>query len=463
MAATEFQIDVTDRRVEGRFGYPSEALTLKGAADLDLDVLTMETVAQMDALLNYWNLIYDSKIPYIKELLGERTLKVIGKQLWRLLLTNPVGEALVEQLENPKNQPLRLLLAFADNANPTLRGLPWEFLFEPRRYGFLSVNTDLLLTRYVPPTELRRPRVETVENDQLRVLLLAALPEERKGTDPRAVYWKLGSALNNVSGLDVKHLGCWDREQVKEAMSSDPPVQIVHVVGICKGPPGAPKIFLGGEGDGFEDPEELVDALTGPGTHRPQLVILHLCDYQDGDASENFERLAPALVKAGVPAVLALQYAALADEVGVGASFYKRLLDGERIGAAVQTSRTALGTKDRRFGTPVLYLGDDGPLRKRRKIDDPVAAFSAGTTGTVRRDRDLRQKLLEMVISAPGVSKTSRSLLTERLKSIPEGSKQVRAARDLLTLELRARHDQETQLLLAQMLIEATNDDGSRS
>ena len=63
--------------------------------------------------------------------------------------------------------------------------------------------------------------------------------------------------------------------------------------------------------DGFEDPAQFVATLTANAL-RPRLVVLQLCDFEDGNVTENFERIAPDLIRGQVPAVLALQYAAIA-------------------------------------------------------------------------------------------------------------------------------------------------------
>lgn len=386
MAASLFEIVVSHRHVEGSLGEPGLMPIETPGADIPPDQLATDTVDVMDRWLNFWQLIKGSDIRHRESLFETKTFEVMGRQLWGLILNNKVGEKLLDRLDDAGAGPLRLVLTFTNNADTRLRGLPWEFLYAPRGHGFLAGRTGLLLTRY-PYLEqsASRPTVTTVNNDQLRVLVLAALPDDRRFAANREDLTALWEALKNIDQLDpLPPIKSWDTASVREALgNAEKPCHIVHVIGICKGPPGAPTLFLGRGESGFEEPRELVE-LVCSGAALPQLVILQLCDYVDGDASENFERLAPALVEKGVPAVLALQYASPADEVGVGAAFYRSLIEEQPVGAAVQANRADLAKLvDRRFATPVLYLGNDGVLWKRSP-EPPGASLGSASVSPSR-------------------------------------------------------------------------------
>ena len=164
-------------------------------------------------------------------------------------------------------------------------------------------------------------------------------------------------------------------------------------------------MFLGSEG--WSGPKPLVDALTSAGAARPQLVILQLCEDKDGDASENFERLAPELIAKDVPAVLAMQYACDAEQGGVGPAFYKRLCDGKQIGEAVQESRHLLFTGhnlNRRFGTPVLYLQGDGPLVLIDKPPKPAGGVEQPQPQAAHLNSHTIRNSLSAVIDDPRVA-----------------------------------------------------------
>lgn len=460
MAATEFEIVVSDRKITGSFGRVARPPSETPEADLTFDELTKDTVDLMDRWLNFYSLIIGrAEIRHRETLFEGKTFEVVGQQLWRLILDNEVGRSLVMHLDNPDDQPLRLVLTFTNAADADLRGLPWEFLHHPR-HGFLAGKTGLLLTRYVYHEEDGgRPTVTPVHHDQLRVLLLAALPDERRFAAEREDLDRLWRSLKAIDQLDpLEPIPFWDADMVSTALSSpDKPCHIVHVLGICRGAPGRPRLFLGGGIDGFEDPQQLVDRLTG--SVIPQLVILQLCDYQDGDASENFERLAPDLVEKGVPAVLALQYAAPADEVGVGVDFYRSLINGSAVGAAVQASRGNLARKvDRRLGTPVLYLGNDGALwgsaaPRSSALSKPAGAplhRPAGPPG----DSEVKTRLAGVILRNAELDTHQRNELLAWAGGLRLDGDPTATARDLIQLRVKGPVDDVTREVARQMLDE---------
>lgn len=401
MSTNEFKVLVDDEGVRGEYGPLGTEPEPAGSGELHLDKLTLDTVGLMNRWLSYWDVIEISQNRRMQSLLEPQTLEILGTQLWRLILDNDVGDALRRKIPRNGKPALRLSIAFKDDADATLRELPWEFLFEPQKRAFLATKTELLLTRYVS-TEGKRVRViEVGDKEEVRALLIAALPAGDKFAPAKLELGRLRTALKDVANLTVPDpIDVWDPAKISEVLT-ETPYHIIHVVGICKGAPGKPEIYLGG-GRGFHDPEQFVELLTVNKT-RPQLVILHLCDFIDGDATENFERLAPALIERQVPAVLALQYAYAVreekpDYTGLGKQFYQSLVDGYQIGAAVQESRRRLRAErpDRRFGTPVLYLQEDGALRSpppKPEVAKPAA--KSGSSG----GQKVKMTLIDLVES----------------------------------------------------------------
>ncbi|MGC4110420.1 MAG: CHAT domain-containing protein [Nocardioides sp.] len=463
MASAEFEILVSASRVAYTWQPVGETLPVEDDDKLELDELTLQTVQVMARWLNFWQRIVKPDIRHGRLLFGADTFQVVGRHLWNLILRNKVGDALVRHLDEPSSEPLRLVLTFTDNARDSLKGLPWEFLHHPE-HGFLAAQTNLLLTRFVQlETTARRPAVTPVQSDQVRALFIGALPQE-DDTSPdakhghlRAQLQRLAENLKDIPRLDVlEPIYAWDREVVREHLSNPAkPCHIVHVIGICRGtPPEPPRILLGSQGD-FEDPQELVDVLTS-GPTKPKLVILHLGDYVDGDASESFEALAPALIRKDVPAVLALQYAGRADDVGVGKAFYESLVAGTQVGQAVQDSRMHLAeTLDRRFATPVLYLGNDGSLWK-----DPTAVPTSGNVVESRtRAADpgvsamaVKRALIQVVDEDLGLGTTHKATAIGWISQLALGAEPVPEARRELMLALRQAPDDVTMDLYGRML-----------
>jgi len=369
MSTPEFKIRIGPGIVEGEYGLPGSQPQPAGQdRNFSPDPIILATAGLMNKWLGFWGRINDSKIRGKDHLLEPDTVEVLGTHLWKLILENDVGKELKKHIPAEGKPAIRLSIEFDDEADARLKGLPWEFLYEPDNSWYLAAKTELLLTRYVS-TPKGRVRVSQVgEREEVRALLIAALPEDRIFSGEREDLRKLQTALTDVTRLTVPApVTDWKPDQIAQQLRRTE-YHIIHVVGICRGEPGHAQIYLGDGGGSFQDPAVFVDTLTA-NPIRPRLIILQLCDYIDGDATENFERLAPALIKRQVPAVLALQYAARqADQVGLGKQFYESLIDGDHIGAAVQASRNRLRNSlpPHRFGMPVLYLQEDGALCARR-------------------------------------------------------------------------------------------------
>ena len=176
MSTNEFKVLVDDEGVRGEYGPLGTEPKPAGSGELHLDKLTLDTVGLMNRWLSYWDVIEISQIRRMQSLLEPETLEILGTQLWRLILDNDVGDALRRKIPRNGKPALRLSIAFKDDADATLRELPWEFLFEPEKRAFLATKTELLLTRYVS-TEGKRVRViEVGDKEEVRALLIAALP-----------------------------------------------------------------------------------------------------------------------------------------------------------------------------------------------------------------------------------------------------------------------------------------------
>jgi hypothetical protein len=141
-------------------------------------------------------------------------------------------------------------------------------------------------------------------------------------------------------------------------------VDVVHLVAVCEDARDGPRLLLPPDGAGEDwegrDPSPVVHSLTDDRSVRPELVVLHLSDVRGAEPPAHFERLAPDFVKAGIPAVLAMQYP-MANPHGQDfiVSFYSSLSRGAAIGEAVQRARHALNfgqQLNRHFGAPVLYM-----------------------------------------------------------------------------------------------------------
>ena len=110
----------------------------------------------------------------------------------------------------------------------------------------------------------------------------------------------------------------------------------------------------------------------------PKVFVLHLSEAgSDAEWSElSFERLAPALVREGIPSVIAMRSPVHFDTASrFSRWFYRELAGGGSVDAAVFQGRRMVWLKNDRpgvFGTPVLYMHSEGALID--SASTPVAA-----------------------------------------------------------------------------------------
>jgi hypothetical protein len=433
--------------VEGEYGLAGSKPQPAGQDPNFLpDPIILATAVLMNKWLGFWGRIDASKIKGKDHLLQPKTLEVLGTHLWNLILQNDVGDALKRCIPKQGSKPpLRLSIEFADDADETLKGLPWEFLYEPDS-KFLATKTELLLTRYVSMPNGRIEVSQVGDREEVRALLIAALPDDDKFDTERKNLRNLRTALTAVAHLWVPDvIEVWDAAKIEKELE-DTEYHIIHVVGICHGTPGHAQIYLGG--DSFQDPAKFVEVLT-TNPKRPRLIILQLCDYVDGDATENFELLAPALIRNEVPAVLALQYAIKqADQVGLGKGFYESLVKGEAIGAAVQASRRqlSLASLAHRFGTPVLYLQEDGPLCPRRS---PVYVTTASNapSSTV----SAREVMYDVADNVSGLGEEETDRILNWIVELDPGIGYAEARIKIRDRRLTVPHDQASHQVYRKM------------
>lgn len=456
----EFHVEISQGHVRGLVGEPPVNFPIEVLeSELDIDPLLLDSARLLEQWLNGWDLIHRSQNrPEV--VLKPDAFRLLGQLLWRLVLAdrdandNEVGKKLRETvMAADRDSPVRLVISFDDTADATLRGLPWEFL--SMRVGnedrFLAAETAMLLTRYIQRGD-DRTTVKSATGE-LRVQFVAAVPEQA-GDLANAVLAmsRLARAVKSVQGVVVNDpIDHWDSQAIRDALSDrQKPCQIVHVVGVCRGVPGQPEMFLADEeGQGaWMDPKPLVDALTPDGAERPQLVILQLCDYKDGDASENFERLAPRLIERNVPAVLATQYAGTADDVGVGAQFYERLYKREKIGEAVQNTRHEMlegKPLNRQFGTPVLYLQADGPLLGAVRVQSSTSGAGQSQRSTPITNETIRAVMLQALDNDQTLPTAEKQPIEQWLME-QDFSNQLEAARNRLQFQIRVGNPRMKQV-----------------
>lgn len=419
----------------------------------------LETIQLLEQWLTRWEWIAAADDGRGRLLVPD-TFRVLGNQLWEMALSEVPGQKLIDVVSQarktaPQRGPtVRVRMSFTKDASD-LAELPWEFVHLPGETPFfLAAETSLTLGRYLDGEEDRDQDFRSAD-DKLRVLFVVSLPPSRKFDDEREVIDQLldeldprrtdetGSEVRAGSRMQLERVHGWDATQVEAKLADfrvdaqSVPVDVVHLVALFRTVgDDKPQLYLPVEGTTrweWGDPYPVVRALTKSASTRPKLVVLHLCDWLDAgesEAPEHFEQLAPAFIRAEIPAVLAMRYP-MHPKLGqmFVSNLYRRLGEGENIGAAVQAARgdlLARANPGRYFGTPALYMQSrvDGNLVERRAAADEEAARTA-RTGAVSARLGPREPLRRRI-------RPLKSLLTQILDDIVPSTATSRALQDWL-------------------------------
>jgi hypothetical protein len=396
----------------------------------------LETAKLLEQWLKRWERISSLEQGQGRLLVPE-TFNILGNHLWKLALDNDVGERLIDayqEMRKDKTQtpPIRVRLSIQEDSDD-LSELPWEFVRFPGRPDqaafVLAGGTRLVLCRYLDDAEERDIRPA---DGIVRVLFIIGLPDSYDSEDEKGQIREMLDNLDRSEGeaLSITPISSWQPRTISDTLADlkqlGQTVDVVHLVAICRDDKDGAQLLLPTEGGGdkFQDPGPVVRALTEDNATRPELVVLHLGDWRRELVSEHFERLAPSFIKAGIPAVLAMQYP-MTPPHGPRflADFYSRLVDGVPVGQAVQAARHGLtfgAQLNRHFGAPVLYLqsAHDGPLLRRSDPLEPPAGASRANDSTRTQDRhrqahlanDVKQFLLDSVAECSPDVYTAREL-----------------------------------------------------
>jgi hypothetical protein len=246
---------------------------------------------------------------------------------------------------------------------------PWELAFDPSRREFLGTSFVNLVRNVFTAVPAERP---ARRRGRLRLLAVSSRPagvpavsveEETKAL--RAAFRDL--ARRGLAAVETLPRATPARLQRRLAQGG---VDVLHFAG--HGEFDAKR----GEGSVLMEDERGRPRLVGPEAFRQlvagrglRLVFLNACESGRGGRVEWSRGVAPALVAAGLPAVVANQYAVLDAAATVfAAELYAQLARGRATGDAAREARLAVSRETSPeaidWAVPVLFARDPrAPLR----------------------------------------------------------------------------------------------------
>jgi hypothetical protein len=291
-------------------------------------------------------------------------LMAVGSRLWDTLMQGAVRELWIAaraDIEQERVEGLRLRL---DLQPPSVAALPWESLYDPDRGVIFAAHPHFALVRvatiyrHVGPS--RRLQVPL----PLRVLIAApddptnAIDSEREIAEICQIMKNLGTGSDGNDLVQVEKLtGTFTITDLRIKLAKVKPA-ILHFIG--HGEPDGLRLWQ--RGRPVLCPAQSLRAVMER-SPSVKLAFLNSCLAARPVGPHPFAGVAAQLLQAGVPAIIAMQYAIRDDAAIDFAHFlYEELIGGPCPGAidlAMSAARSGLyaaNPGDFSFGTPVLWL-----------------------------------------------------------------------------------------------------------
>lgn len=314
----------------------------------------------------------------------DEAAKDFGNRLFKSVFRDEVRDCLMRSRDRARDKEcgLRIRLRFNDKEQGELKltasqkevqkllALPWEYLYSPS-LRFPSRVAETPVVRYM---HLDEPVGELTVKGPLRILVMISSPDDYPLLDVDKEWKALNKAfadLRRNGVVDLKLLEDASETALQHELRTNP-YHIFHFIGHGGYDAESGDGFLIMEHSEDEDEEKkrtvgrrlngegLADHLRSRRTLR--LVVLNACDAGRVSLTDPFGGTAQSLVRAGIPAVIAMQFE-ITDNAAVdfAREFYKALADHCPVDAALADARLAMG--DAEWGTPALYMrSEDGCL-----------------------------------------------------------------------------------------------------
>ena len=281
------------------------------------------------------------------------TLQNLGSKLFTTIFADKIHSfwdlCLYRAQQEGKGVRLRLRLLV-----PALWDWPWEYLYDPNR-DFLALMPETPIVRYPELPLEARPLPSKAP---IRVLVATAHP---KGSQRLEVAREWEELKRSLAGqvVSLKLLENVSLSELRRTL--DKPFHVLHFIGHGAFERDADRGVLlftkkNGEPDRVTG-RELARVLR----KQPQLrlVVLNSCEGARAARGDPFAGVAQALIKDGMPAVVAMQFH-VTDEAAIAFSraFYQSLGEGDPVDQAMFEARHVMVSErfETEWGNPVLYM-----------------------------------------------------------------------------------------------------------
>jgi len=329
-------------------------------------------------------------------------VKEYGRRLGDALLSGDVGKSFRASLTAAQAGGRDLRLRLRLDAVPDLDPVPWEYLYDSTLGRFLTLSQETPVVRLLD--SLERPPVVQVEAP-LRVLVMISSPSDMPELAVERERQLLVATTGDLvaSGrLTITVLEDATLTGLQRALLDD--FHVFHFIGHGGFDQEAQEGVLVLERDDGTA-HRVSGARLGTLLHDArtmQLAVLNACEGARTSGRDAFSGVAQALVRQGLPAVVAMQ-TEISDRAALVFSheFYYFLTRGLGIDAAICEVRKSMAVSDEasEWGTAVLL---------RSGADQPFS-FTTGVTEPVERPESRLESLYDaangaMTASAPATA-----------------------------------------------------------
>lgn len=371
----DFQLEIGAGR--GR-RYPVEVLSSPAGEAHETIHFPFDEATLEKHIANLHEALIRFPLPTLRAPLPEDlTVRDFGRSLFDSLFSGAVRTAYDESLFSARQQGKRLRLRLRIE-DPALASLPWEFLYDSRSGEYLCLSRNICLVRFLDVLEPNRP---VLVNPPLRVLAVTASPHDAPALDAAAERSRLETALARLVAAGLVEISWLDGSgwrELQRALRSGP-WHVLHFIGhgaFATAIDEGLLVLVAEDGSSQLMPASHVGRLLADHPS-VRLVVLAACQGAEGSRANRFSSAAAALVRRGLPAVVAMQ-SEVTDLAAMEFSrgLYEALADGLPVDAAVAEARIGVslavgGTLE--WGTPLLFMrSPDGLLFEMADRTNPA-------------------------------------------------------------------------------------------
>jgi hypothetical protein len=311
--------------------------------------------------------------------------KIVGDLLFRALFSGEVGKLLdrsLAKVEGTEELGLRIRLVFpaGEKGFARLTSLPWETLYWQEKQRFLSLSRT---TPVVRSLEISLAANAQPVQPPLRILAVAS----RAGIPADVVKAEcdhLRAACAELPDVELSFVPAATTGSLRQALH-DGRFHVLHFLGhgAVNRSTGEGALLFEKEDGGDDIVPAAAFAELVHDFHSLRLVVLTACESSRMPGQEGldpFGSVASALLLAGLPAVVAMQYRVSGDASDLfTAAFYRRLAAGDPVDAAASEGRMALHLRDSgspEWATPVFFLraADSQIVESRYRAPEQIRA-----------------------------------------------------------------------------------------